>query len=690
MHKQVARLLLSALFFCLAAAAQTNPNATAPAAPSAPSAPSAPTIDESLSVKSAGSPRISPDGRYVAYEVQRANWEENAFERDLWIAVVATGERYALTHSKKSSIDATWSPGSKWIAFLSDRPGALSGSPEGKRQIWLIPPVGGEARQLTKVENGVNSFAWSPDGRRIAFTSADPESKARKDRKEKYGEYDIVQGDYTMTHLWVMDAPGEESAKLPEPQRLTEGGAFTVLGFSWAPDGQRIAFSAARTPDLSDRETADIYVLTLADKSVKRIVDTKGPDANPVWSPDGKQIAYQTANGSEWSYYTNGYIAVVPVEGGVPSVLTGSFDEDPNLQAWSPEGIYFSALQKTYVHLFLLSPATRATERLSAPDRFHAGPFSFSRDARQAAFLCAADNAFAEVCVSAVRPFAPKKLTALGDQFKNVRVATREVIEWKSTDGTTVEGILLKPADFDPSRRYPLLVVIHGGPTGVDRATLSADRYYPMEQFVAKGALVLRPNYRGSAGYGEKFRSLNVRNLGVGDYWDVISGVDYLIAKGWVDKDRVGAMGWGQGGYISAFITASSDRFRAVSVGAGISDWMTYYVNTDIHPFTRQYLKGTPWDDPEIYRKTSPISYIKNARTPTLIQHGSNDQRVPIPNAYELYQALRDRGVPAKMVVYKGFGHPIDKPKQQRAVMEENYNWFSQWIWGESPTPPSK
>ena len=282
---------------------------------------------------------------------------------------------------------------------------------------------------------------------------------------------------------------------------------------------------------------------------------------------------------------------------------------------------------------------------------------------------------------------AAEKLTTLGDQAKGFKIARREVISWKSTDGTLIEGVLLKPPDFDPKKKYPLLVVIHGGPTGVDQPILSPDRYYPMEQFVAKGALILRPNYRGSAGYGEKFRSLNVRNLGVGDYADVISGVDALIAKGFVDKDRVGSMGWSEGGYISAFITASSDRFKAVSVGAGISDWVTYYVNTDITPFTRQYLHATPWDDPEIYRKTSPITYIAKARTPTLIQQGENDRRVPIPNGYELRQALEDHGVPVKMVVYKGFGHGITKPKQQRAVMEENEKWFAKYIWGEERRP---
>ena len=334
-------------------------------------------------------------------------------------------------------------------------------------------------------------------------------------------------------------------------------------------------------------------------------------------------------------------------------------------------------------HIFRVDPASGAVRRISGPDHYHAADASFTQDHKTLAGVGAAPNRFAEVYTSSVSDFAPRYLTEVASQWKDFKLTTREAIQWKSTDGAAVEGILIKPADYDPARKYPLLVVIHGGPTGVDTAVPSADRYYPIERFAAKGALILKPNYRGSAGYGAKFRALNVRNLGLGDYADVISGVDSLIAKGIVDKDRVAAMGWSEGGYISAFITTYSDRFKAVSVGAGISDWMTYYVNTDIHPFTRQYLKATPWEDEEIYRKTSPITYVNKAKTPTLIQQGDQDKRVPPPNSYELYQALKDRGVPVKLVFYKGFGHPINKPKQQRAVMEENYDWFSKYIWGE-------
>ena len=635
-----------------------------------------PTIEQSLSFKSASTARISPDGRFVAYQVQETNWTDNAFETEIWIANTATGERYQLTNAKKSSSAPQWSSDGKRLAFVSDR--------SDKRQLYVISPTGGEALQLTNHETGINGFLWAPDGKRIAFSAADPKAKARKDREEKYGDFEIVGGDYNFTHLWLLEV-GDDSKSMPEAKRLTEGSSFTVGGFNWAPDASRIAFSATRDADLGSSYTADIYVLTVADKAVKKIVETQGPDNNPIWSPDGKQIAYETANAREFFFYQNSLLAVVPAEGGTPQLLSESFDELPRLLVWAPDGIYFGAQQRVFSTLFRLNPKTKAIEQVS-PASFSIGGLSFTKDFKQVAFNGAGANQFTEIYVSPINPLdlkSAKRLTAMADQMKEFKLATREVIRWKSTDGAEIEGILIKPANYDATKAYPLLVVIHGGPTGVDTPLLSADRYYPVEMFAAKGALILRPNYRGSAGYGEKFRSLNVRNLGVGDYWDVISGVDYLIGKGWVDRDRVGAMGWSQGGYISAFITTSSDRFKAVSVGAGISNWMTYYVNTDIHPFTRQYLKATPWDDPEIYKKTSPISYVKSAKTPTLIQHGEFDRRVPIPNAYELYQALQDRNVPARLVVYKGFGHGIDKPKQQRSVIEENYDWFSKYIWGE-------
>jgi len=632
-----------------------------------------PTIDQSLGLKTVSGPRMSPDGRFVAYVIDETNWEEDTFDTQIGVVMTSTGERYQLTHAKKSSTHPRWSPDSKRLAFLSDR--------DGSRQIYIIAPTGGEATELTHFDGGIRSFEWAPDGHHVAFLSTGPETKSRKDRKEKYGDFELVGNDYAMVHLWLLSTDDEKA----KPEPLTSGDEFSVAGFAWSPDSKRIAFSAARDPDLSSAGTADLYVVPLSDKYVKMLVESPGPDRNPVWSPNGSEIAYETAAGSADYLFANSHVAIVSVDGGPARLLGAGFDEAPQLVSWSAAGIYFEAMQRTSSHLFRLNPVTGAIDRVSAPADLELGEPTFNRDFTRVAFTCAAPGRYNEVCVSPLSEFSPHPVTNMSDQLKPYKLATRELFAWKSKDGTPLEGILIKPRDFDAKKKYPLLVVIHGGPRSQDRPSLAPDRNYPTEMFAAKGAVILRPNYRGSAGYGEKFRALSVGNLGFGDAEDVSSGVDALVARGFVDGSRVGVMGWSEGGYISAFLTTYTDRFKAVSIGAGIADWITYYVTTDLHPFTRQYLKGTPWMDPDIYRKTSPITYVTQAKTPTLIQHGELDKRVPVSNAYELYQALKDRGVPVRMIVYRGFGHAINRPKQQRAVMEHNYEWFSQWIWNETP-----
>ena len=649
------------------------------AAPAADPARRVPTVDDLLHLKSIGGARISPDGTRVVYGVTHADFKQDAFVTHLWLADAATGRTAQLTRGDKSAGSPAWSPDGRWVAFTSDRAG-------DKTQVFAIPPDGGEAVQLTKSESGVNSFAWSPDGKTIAFTAAATDKDAAKDRKEHLGDFVVVRKEYDHAHLWTIDVA--EALKAPAAGKAhTKGKAFSVGSFSWSPDSSRIAFSATANPDLVQGTTADLYVLTLADDAVKKVVSQPGPDTNPHWSPDGKQLVFQSAMGKAIFYHANSRLAVVPADGGTPQSLTDEFDESPQLIDWKPDGIYFGALQKTASHLFRVDPTTAKVTRVSGPDALMAGGFSLSEDGRRLAYTAASPTSLTELFVSDAREFAPRKLTDMTDQTKPFVLGTSEVISWKSKDGTVIEGVLTKPADFDPGTKRPLLCVIHGGPTGIDRPTLLAGtRYYPIDAWAGRGALVLRVNYRGSAGYGEKFRQLNVGNLGVGDAWDVLSGIDYLIDKGWVDPAKVGCMGWSQGGYISAFLTASSDRFAAISVGAGISNWSTYYYNTDITPFTIQYLGKDPADDPEVYRKTSPMSYIQKARTPTLIQHGENDRRVPIANAYELRQGLEDRRVPVEMIVYKGFGHGITKPRAMRAVMQHNLGWFGHHIWGD-PLP---
>jgi len=642
--------------------------------------PRVPTINDLLAVKSVGGPQISPDGKWIAYTMNETDFKQDAFVTQIWLVNTASGANFQLTRGDKSSTSPQWSPDGTWIAFSSSRIA-------DKNQIFAIRPEGGEAIQLTKSETAVGGFAWSENGKMIAYTASDPVPQPSKDRKDYYGDYFVVRAEYTHSHLYTFDMAEALQAPVAGKQR-TQGKDFSVGSFAWAPDSTRIAFSATINPDLIQGSTSDIYVLDLTNDQVKKIVDLPGSDGGPRWSPDGTQVIFTSAMGNKDHFAHNTHLAVVSAAGGTAKSLTDDFDENPQFVEWNADGIYFSGAQKTASHLFRIDPKTNRIARVTGPDNLMAGSFSLTNDGKRMALVIASPTSLSEIHVSDVYSFAPRALTHMTDQAKAFVLGTREVISWKSQDGTGIEGVLIKPANFDPNKKYPLLCIIHGGPTGIDRpALLTPDtRYYPADIWAGRGACILKVNYRGSAGYGEKFRLLNVRNLGVGDAWDVISGVDYLIGKGWVDRTKVACMGWSQGGYISAFLTTSSDRFAAISVGAGISDWATYYYNTDITTFTINYLGADPVTDPEIYRKTSPISYVQKAKTPTLIQHGELDRRVPTPNGYELRLALLNRGVPVEMVVYTGYGHGITKPKSVRAVMQHNLSWFNHYLWGD-PKP---
>ena len=656
---------------------------TMTAASFAAQSPGPPDIDTLIGLEHPREAVISPDGLLVAYVVESTNWDDNRYDRHIVLTSTGEGaEPIRLTRGEGSSYRPRFYTDSASIAFLSDR--------DGTTQIYRISLSGGDAHRLTTQTGGVLAFEIASDDS-LVFSARSERSPELERRAGRYGEFVWVDEDPRMNRLFYLasgSAPGE-------PQELTPDEPFSVDGFDISPNGRSIVFSARPSPDPSDSLGSDIYLMSLDDpeKKTRRLVDWPGSDRGPRFSPDGKRVAFGTSGGVE-SYYQNTEIAIVDVEaqGAAPRVLTEAFDEDARLMDWIGDSIYFEATQKTERALFRLSVAEDSEasfERLVGEPGWVLRGCTASEEGPRFGCLGERFDRFTEVYTFTVADPGLRRLTSFDDALATFDLSTREVIEWTSRDGTVIEGVLLKPRDFDPSLRYPLLFKIHGGPTGVDlkqRLTGSDRRYYPLEEFVHRGALVLMVNYRGSTGYGESFRSLNVNNLGIGDEWDVISGLDHLVDEGFVDNDRVGTMGWSQGGYISAFLSTKSGRFAAASVGAGISDWMTYYVNTDIHPFTRQYLSSTPWENRALYDETSPIHYIRNARTPTLIQHGENDRRVPLPNAFELYQGLRDRGVPTRLAVFPGFGHGINKPKANRAVMEQNLAWFEKWIWGTEET----
>jgi dipeptidyl aminopeptidase/acylaminoacyl peptidase len=671
-----------------------------------------PSFEEVISIRGAGGPVVSPDGRSIAFGVRTTDWKNNRYDSELWL--VRDGEEpFQLTRTENGgSSSPQWSPDGKWIAFLSDR--------SEKDQIYLIRHDGGEAQRITEVKEGINSFEWSPDGSQILFSKSE-EIENKEDREKRFGKYSVEDAEYRFRHLWIVDVkpdlwpspeeipchdsdtesePTKENSdpenteddclSLPKPKQLTKGKKFTVNSYSFSPDGKKVAFSHQINPLRNSYTTSDISILRIETGEIKSLVSKPGFDGGPIWSPDSKWILYSTAAGNTISdYYLNGQIHKISAEGGESIRMAEDFDEDVRIIDWKATGVYFTAWQKTKRHLFHLDPDSGKT-KVFATTPSYIWSVNFSKDSDKIALSGQDPMTLSEIYTTHLKNYKPVALTNFTKQIKDWNVGTSEVASWKSKDGTIIEGVLHKPHDFDPQKKYPLFVIIHGGPTGIDYPAVETGYVYPIQQWLEKDAVILMPNYRGSTGYGEKFRSLNVRNLGVGDMWDVMSGVDFCIEQGFVDPDKMGAMGWSQGGYISAFLTTNTDRFKAISVGAGISNWMTYYVNTDIHPFTRQYLKATPWDDPEIYAKTSPITNIRQAKTPTLIQHGEFDRRVPIPNAYELFQGLQDVGAETELIVYKGFGHGISKPRERLAAMWHNWKWFAKHIWNEDVVLPIK
>ena len=686
----------------------------------------APSFEDVLSLRSADNPVISPDGEQVVFEVRSTDWNRNEYDTEIWLVRDAEPALQLTRTFEGSSKSARWSPDGTWISFLAKR--------GEKTQIHLIRAAGGEAQVVTEHKQDIGDYRWAPDGKRIAFISQD-EDKSAEPRKERYGAFAVEDNEFTSSHIWITDvspdpwpaawelpcyddekdekskldnadsspATDEEDSEdesaekdgdksdclsLPKPDRLTQGDAFTVETFEFSPDGSEIVFEHRVNPDIMSYATADISIINIESKLSRVLIEAPGFDGSPQYSPDGQWLLYQTHSGNtESDFYVNGQLRKVAVDGGESIQLAADFDELFSSIRWTREGIFFIAWNRTERNIYKLDPDSDSIEAVEAPVK-NVWSFDFSDDGKALTLTGRNGNTLNEVYRRPQRSRSFEQLTSMSNQVQAWTHGTSELISWKSEDGAEIEAVLHKPANYDPNKRYPLLVVIHGGPTGISIPSLTYSYVYPIWHWVDKGAVVLLPNYRGSAGYGEAFRSLNVRNLGVGDAWDVMSGVDYLVEEGIADPERMGSMGWSQGGYISAYLSTNTDRFKAISVGAGISNWMTYYVNTDIHPFTRQYLKGTPWSDPEIYVVTSPMTNINNASTPTLIQHGEFDRRVPTPNAYELYQGLQDVGVETKLVIYNGFGHGITKPKERLAAVWHNWDWFAERVFGEEAEMP--
>ncbi|HYB97097.1 MAG TPA: S9 family peptidase [Vicinamibacterales bacterium] len=674
------------------------------------------TFDDVLNIKAVQGATVSPDGRTVIYTVRQwvvdqdpptplaeapASSKTGRIEArtHIW-RVPADGSSVArqITFGERGDSQPQFSPDGKYISFVSAR-----GSAEAKPQIYLMSVDGGEAWRLTDAKEGVSSqggggYSWSPDSSQIAFVTLDPRSAEEEANIKKRDDERVFEGDFRYQHAWVITIANKHAT------RVTEGTHYTVQGApSWAPDGKRFVFAASATPMLRD-ERRDVYVATLGSANaaggpatrIEKISTNFGNDAAPRWSPDGQTIAWLTQPNTAAplpdqtapSVITQQRLVLYDVNAKtIKDVSATTFDVDPGNPTFTNEGkrVMFVAGKRAYNEVFAYDLTSGTYTQLT--QRKTISNTSVSRDGKTIVLTMDAPDAPAEVYVTDPSFANLKRLTATNPQLAEIAQGETEVVTWKSADGAEIEGVLLKPVGYQSGKRYPTLVVAHGGPAG---AFVNGFRFGGLEGgqvWAGNGWAVFYPNPRGSSNYGENTLRANVNDWGGGDFKDINTGVDALVARGIADPEKLAHIGWSYGGYMTAWTITQTTRYKAAMVGAGLTNMWSMYGTNDIPSVLIAYFGGIPNKQTlPLYLDRSAMTHIDKASTPTLILHGANDERVPTGQAYELYRGLKDRGTPTQLVFYPREGHGITEYYHQKDRMQRIYDWVTKYTLGAAAT----
>ncbi|MGQ0734940.1 MAG: prolyl oligopeptidase family serine peptidase [Acidobacteriota bacterium] len=652
-------------------------------------------IDDVLGMKAVGSPVVSPDGRQVLYTVRA--WEQDPEQPDngrmesrthVWKVPAAGGSARQVTFGASGEQQPQWSPDGRHISFVAAR-GTSSGEEAARPQLYLMRSDGGEAWKLTDVKEGVSSYAWAPDSGRIAFVSTTPRSESEESATRRRDDERVFEGDFRFQHIWVIDILSKEV------RAVTRGTDFTVSGaVSWASDSQRLTFSAKPTPMLRDGRS-DVYIADLTG-AVTRITTNPGSDAQPRWSPDGTLIAWVAepasaapiADGTFPSYIGHGRLMIYDVRSGEALQRShAQFDVDMTTPHWMPDSrsLVFTAGKRAFTEAFRFDLASGAYTQLTRQRTLQYG--SRSRDGSVIAVTMDSPDRAGDVFVTDPSFGSFRRLTDTNPQAASFALGASEVVTWKSSDGLEVEGVLLKPVGFTTGTRYPLLVVAHGGPAGVFTNNFRVGGLEGGQLWAGQGWAVFYPNPRGSSSYGEKFLRANLHDWGGGDYRDIMTGVDMLVAKGIADPDRLAHIGWSYGGYMTAWVITQTTRFKAAMVGAGLTNMASMYGTNDIPNVLITYFGGILGKRTQpLYSERSAMTFIDNVQTPTLILHGAGDERVPTGQAFELFRGLKDRGKVTELVFYPREGHGIGEYHHIKDRMARIFDWVTRYTPGTAKT----
>ncbi len=633
-----------------------------------------------LKFKAVGSPRVSPDGKRVVYTVNETVMtpDKSEFVTQIWMANIDTKKNVQLTFGDKSSTNPKWSPDGNWLAFTSNRK-------DNRNQLYVLSLSGGEAEPLTEGKSGVINFAWSPNGRSIAFTMTDAKTDEEEKNDKGKNDWRWIDENTKLARLYVIPVQKDANGKR-EPRKLTTA-SYQVEDFDWSSDSARIAFGHVKSPLANDWTTSDVSIVEVASGTISALANTPAAESAPLYSPDGKSIAI-LASDTPPRWAQSGVIQVFSAAGGQPKSLIASFDAQPGVAGWSSDSkrIYFSEPKGTGTQVYSLDVAANQIEEIKVTPAV-IGAFSLNSSGTTFAFVRQTPDTPADVFVAPVSNFAPVQITAVNADLKTPPVGRTEVITWKSKDGKQIEGLLTYPVGYQAGQRVPLILNIHGGPAGVFQQTFLGGRgAYPLATFSSHGYAILRPNPRGSSGYGAEFRRANLKDWGFGDYQDLMTGVDRVIEMGVADPARLGVMGWSYGGFMTSWVVTQTNRFKAASAGAPVTNLMSFNGTADIPSFIPDYFGGQFWEVMDLYQKHSPMFNVKAVTTPTMIQHGEADVRVPISQGYEFYNALKVKGVPTRMLVLPRQPHGPNEPKMQLAAMKANLEWFEKYIGSKAET----